>query len=106
MSSIGLSSKLTIYKNGTIVNIIQPGGPDNWKVNRNFHTCRSSVSNNLRRSQRLALSGSGQNVNYISRWGGITQFGDFYLGQPLKINYLGRTEGQPGGSGCPPRNKF
>jgi hypothetical protein len=38
--------------------------------------------------------------------GGSTQFGSGYLGQPVNVNYLGRGEGQPGGSGAPPRNKF
>lgn len=36
--------------------------------------------------------------------GGKTQFGNFYLGQPLNVNYLGRSEGMPGGSGAPPTN--
>ena len=53
------------------------------------------VSNNIRTSQI---------VNY-SR-GGKIQYGNFYLGQPLNINYLGRIEGMPGGSGEPPRNRF
>jgi hypothetical protein len=38
--------------------------------------------------------------------GGSVQYGNFYLGEPLSINYLGRTEGQPGGSGMPPRNRY
>lgn len=38
--------------------------------------------------------------------GGKTQYGNFYLGKPLNVNYLGRTEGMPGGSGTPPLNKF
>jgi hypothetical protein len=38
--------------------------------------------------------------------GGKTQFGNFYLGQPLDINYLGRIQGMPGGSEMPPKNKF
>ena len=38
--------------------------------------------------------------------GGKTQYGNFYLGQPLNINYLGRIEGMPGGSGMPPLNRF
>lgn len=36
--------------------------------------------------------------------GGKTQYGNFYLGQPLNLNYLGRMEGMPGGSGSPPSN--
>lgn len=38
--------------------------------------------------------------------GGKTQYGSFYLGQPLDINYLGRTAGMPAGSGMPPLNRF
>jgi hypothetical protein len=45
-----------------------------------------------------------QIINYYK--GGKTQFGNFYLGQPLQLNYLGRAEGMPGGSGTPPKNKF
>jgi hypothetical protein len=53
-------------------------------------------------------------VSYASRisqviqtsQGGKTQYGDFYLGKPLSVNYLGRVEGMPGGSGMPPVNRF
>lgn len=38
--------------------------------------------------------------------GGKTQFGNLYLEQPIAINYLGRMEGMPGGSGMPPMNRF
>jgi hypothetical protein len=38
--------------------------------------------------------------------GGKTQYGNFYLGQPLQLNYLGRAEGMPGGSGMAPINRF
>ena len=53
------------------------------------------ISNNMRVSQI---------VNYYR--GGKTQYGNFYLGQPLNVNYLGRIEGMSGGSGSPPKNKF
>ena len=45
-----------------------------------------------------------QIINYSK--GGKSQYGNFYLGQPLQLNYLGRYEGMPGGSGMPPLNKF
>jgi len=54
----------------------------------------------------LKLDGNSQQINRISRMSGKPQFGNFYLGQPLNINYLGKMEGMPGGSGMPPRNKF
>jgi hypothetical protein len=38
--------------------------------------------------------------------GGRVQYGNSYLEQPINVNYLGRTEGMPGGSGAPPLNKF
>ena len=53
------------------------------------------VSNNIRLSQI---------VNFYK--GGKTQYGNFYLAQPLNVNYLGRMEGMPGGSGSPPKNTF
>jgi hypothetical protein len=53
------------------------------------------ISNNRRISQI---------INFTK--GGTTQFGNFYLGQPLNVNYLGRTQGMPGGSGSPPVNRF
>jgi hypothetical protein len=53
------------------------------------------VSNNIRVAQIVNFSR-----------GGKTQYGNFYLGQPLNLNYLGRGEGMPGGSGTAPKNKF
>jgi len=38
--------------------------------------------------------------------GGRIHFGNFYLGEPLLTNYLGRYQGQPGGGGKPLRNSF
>jgi hypothetical protein len=60
----------------------------------------------MRLSQVLKLDSSSQQINRISRMSGKIQFGNFYLGQPLSINYLGRMEGMPGGSGMPPLNRF
>ena len=53
------------------------------------------VSNNTRISQI---------VNFSK--GGSTHFGNFYLGKPPDVNYLGRTAGMPQGSGAPPKNIF
>jgi hypothetical protein len=38
--------------------------------------------------------------------GGKVQYGNFYLNQPMNVNYFGRVEGMPGGFGSPPLNKF
>ena len=59
----------------------------------------SSTTNNISNSQRVA-----QVIN--STVGGSTHFGNYYLGEPVVFNYLGRVEGQPGGSGAPLRNRF
>ena len=56
----------------------------------------NSTNCNLSRKQRYS-----QIIN--SSLGGNTQFGS---GKLLSINYLGRIEGQLGGSGAPPKNKF
>jgi hypothetical protein len=91
--------------NYNVARFIEPN-PKNYKINRNFNTNYSNLSQKMRLSQVLKLDGSSQNLNRISRISGKTQFGNFYLGQPLNVNYLGRMEGMPGGSGMPPTNKF
>ena len=58
--------------------------------------------------------GTNPNISYKQKLsikinttvGGNVQYGNYYLGKPIQVNYLGRTEGQPGGSGAPLRNKF
>ena len=60
-----------------------------------------SDSPSVRLSNSMRLS---QIVNFSK--GGRTQYGNFYLAQPLNVNYLGRMEGMPGGSGMPPKNTF
>jgi hypothetical protein len=79
----------------------------NYKINAQTNSNYANISNQQRIAQRLMVQGSSQNVVPISRLnGGITQFGNFYLKQPLSLNYLGRMEGQPGGGGSPPKNKY
>lgn len=58
-----------------------------------------SPSTNLSYATRIS-----QIIQYTR--GGKTQYGNFYLGQPLNVNYLGRIEGMPGGSGTPPINRL
>jgi hypothetical protein len=101
---MSLSALLVKHKHN-LVSYIEPT-PLNFKMNRSFNTNYANISNKMRISQRLILSGSSQQVQIVGRYGGVTQFGNFYLGKPLALNYLGRTEGQPGGSGTPPRNSF
>jgi len=89
--------------NYNIANIVQPN-PLNYKINRDFNTNRSNISYKMYLSKILKLDSASQQINRIGRLGGSTQFGNFYLGQPLNINYLGRMEGMAGGSGKPPSN--
>ena len=79
----------------------------NYKINRSFNNNNANISNNVRKANRLCLSGKSQQPNIVSRLhSGNTHFGNFYLGQPLILNYLGRNAGMPGGSGSPPTNKY
>lgn len=94
-----------LHLNYNVAQFIEPK-PKNYKINRNFNTNFSNLSYKMRLSQVLKLDGNSQKINRISRISGKTQFGNFYLGQPLNINYLGRMEGMPGGSGSPPTNRF
>ena len=104
---MGLSHLLATRKSMTsIAQVIEPK-PKNYKINRSFNTNYGNTSNALRKARRLYLSSSSQQTNVISRFNtGNTQFGNFYLGQPLQLNYLGRHEGMPSGSGTAPKNKF
>jgi len=60
-------------------------------------TNKNNISNNMRIAQNIktaSLGGIGGNI----------QFGN--NGEIVALNYLGRTEGMPGGGGVPPRNRF
>jgi hypothetical protein len=89
-NSINKSSNInTLYNPATCVCI-----PDNYdKSVPGSNSPSINVSNNVRISQI---------INYSK--GGKSEYGNFYLGQPLNINYLGRIQGMPGGSGKPPSN--
>jgi hypothetical protein len=69
--------------------------------NKNQKYVVGSDSPSIRQSQQYRVS-------FLCRTpvSGTTQFGNGYLGQPVKVNYLGRGEGQSGGSGAPPLNRF
>ena len=84
--------------NYNVAQIIEPN-PKNYKIITTSNTNFSNLSNKMRLSQVLKLDGSSQTIKRIGRISGKTQFGNFYLGKPLNVNYLGRMEGMPGGSG-------
>jgi len=56
-----------------------------------------SVSNSSNTSMNQRIS----QIIQSTRLGGKLQ----YAGNPVPLNYLGRAEGMPGGSGAPPRNR-
>ena len=94
-----------IANNYNLAQIIDPT-PLNYKMNRSSNTNYANISYKMRLSQILKLDNHSQQVNRISRMSGKIQYGNFYLGHLLNINYLGRMEGMRGGSGMPPINKF
>lgn len=78
----------TIYKNFDVCNCIQQ------EVDR-----RKSGWNDPLQTENMRISQIASN-----NLGGKITWGNF--GTPIKLNYLGRAEGQPGGSLQPLRNRF
>jgi hypothetical protein len=102
---MALSAGGLLANNYNVAQFIEPN-PINYKIIRTSNTNFSNLSYKRRLSQILKLDSYSQQVTRISRMAGKLQFGNFYLGQPLNINYLGRMEGMSGGSGMPPKNRF
>jgi hypothetical protein len=102
---MALSAGGLLANNYNVAQFIEPN-PINYKIIRTSNTNFSNLSYKRRLSQILKVDSYSQQVTRISRMAGKLQFGNFYLGQPLNINYLGRMEGMPGGSGMPPKNRF
>jgi len=102
---MALSAGGLLANNYNVAQFIEPN-PINYKIIRTSNTNYSNLSYKRRLSQILKLDSYSQQVTRISRMAGKLQFGNFYLGQPLNINYLGRMEGMSGGSGMPPKNRF
>ncbi len=89
-----------------VAHLIEPQ-PQNWKIVRSSQTTYANISNHTRKARRLYLSGSSQYSRPVTRFNrGSTQFGNSYLGKPVSLNYLGRAEGMPGGSGTSPGNRY
>jgi hypothetical protein len=70
--------------------------------------CNGNIHNKNVITPSLQRISYKQYVSYLSKTnlGGSIQFGNYYLGESLNLNYLGRNAGMPGGSGSPPVNKF
>lgn len=82
-----------------------------FALNPNAECLNPCNRDRIKKFQRTELTG---NTSYNQRTankirtgiGSKVEFGNYYLGKPIFVNYLGRMEGQPGGSGMPPRNQF
>jgi hypothetical protein len=74
----------------------------------NLKSCTYVNSEIIKKSFLRQNTSNSQRISQVinSSIGGSTQFGNYYLGEPVVFNYLGRVEGQPGGSGAPIRNRF
>lgn len=76
--------------------------------------CDSNDDNKVKKDSTnyngLQVSTAQYNANLLKlpNYGGRTQFGNYNTtnSSQLTVNSLGRVQGQPGGSGKPPRNKL
>ena len=85
-----------------IYNAIYPNSPKKSQCVQNANSYdKNNITSNARIPKKIRLS---QLINNTK--GGKSQYGNFYLGNPLNINYLGRMEGMSGGSGSPLVNNF
>jgi hypothetical protein len=87
-STLKTNNTYLIYKKYESCRCIQP-----------YYSKNKTGYNNPQQTTNMRIS---QSVN--NNLGGRTTFGN--LGTPLIVNYLGRVEGQPGGSLQALRNKF
>lgn len=72
------------------------GKHENGNENKNLFKNNTNQSTAMRFANTIKTNGSGKG----------TQFGNDYTNRRSLVTYLGKTEGQPGGSGAPLRNKF
>ena len=94
-------------------NIVNREDPDFYSKSvykSTFANC-CNPENNVKNFSSITVTENSSNYQknaqiIKSAKGGRIQFGNFYLGEPLMINYLGYTEGQSGGGRVPIRNRF
>lgn len=75
---------------------INYGKCENGNENKNLLRNNKNESNTMRIANIINTNGLNKN----------TRFGNDYTNRSVLVTYLGTTEGQPGGSGAPLRNKF
>jgi hypothetical protein len=72
----------------------------NCELEKILNITNSSTNPNVSKTTRVSK------MIQNTRHRGKIQFGNSYLGNGFYINYLGRTPGQPGGSGQAPKNRL
>jgi len=77
---------------------LNSGRCESGNQNKNLLVNNTNQSNTMRIANVINTNGLGNSKNI--------HFGDAYTNRAVLVTYLGTTEGQPGGSGAPPRNKF
>jgi hypothetical protein len=80
-------------------------------LNFNHCSCRPDISKKLSANPNSSYDSRNLRISQTinsTRGGGRIQFGNAYLGVSIGagLNYLGRLEGMPGGSGAPIKNKY
>ena len=85
----------------------------NYAAHLNFKdcSCRPDISKKLSANPNSSYDSRNLRISQTinsTRGGGRIQFGNAYLGVSIGagLNYLGRFEGMPGGSGVPIKNKY
>lgn len=91
-------SKSCIRFYGDANSRLNHGKRENSNENKNLLKNNTNQSTAMRFANVINTNGLGNSKN--------TRFGNDYTNRPSLVTYLGKTEGQPGGSGAPPRNKF
>lgn len=89
-------SKSCIRFYGDANSRLNSGKCENGNENKNLLNNNKNESSAMRYANVINTNGLGTNL----------QFGNEYTNRVPLITYLGTTEGQPGGSGAPLRNKF
>uniref|UniRef100_A0A6C0E2K2 Uncharacterized protein n=1 Tax=viral metagenome TaxID=1070528 RepID=A0A6C0E2K2_9ZZZZ len=89
-------SKSCIRFYGDANSRLNHGKCENGNENKNLLNNNKNESSAMRYANRITTKGLGTNI----------QFGNEYINRVPLTSYLGTTEGQPGGSGAPIRNKF
>uniref|UniRef100_A0A6C0EDJ8 Uncharacterized protein n=1 Tax=viral metagenome TaxID=1070528 RepID=A0A6C0EDJ8_9ZZZZ len=81
-------------------------GDANSRTNQGKHENGNETKHLLKNNKNESNAMRYANIINTNGLGSNLQFGNDYTNRTVLVTYLGTTEGQPGGSGAPPRNKF